>query len=397
MKTDWLPLIIVAALSLLVVPPAVADELSADEVKQLRELLQKQASSDVTFTIGAHVNRAVNVVDDGVRTTTYFVDSSNYPTLLYVKGTKQYNDDLSVTGHIEYALQQNAATSVSQDNQETGLETSSRFFELIADSKSFGTFWVGRGFMSSFMATEIDKSETWRYNLLSPGNSFGGVKFTNKSDGSLTDIPVLSMFLDVEAFSFRDRVRYDSPAWHGLQVSGSAGSGDSGDVTLRWIQQLGGFSLFAGASYQNNPLVGRIDERSDGGIGVFHEPTGLNLSVGAVRQKFSPDFYQQFSRTEGDNDGWIARVGIRKNWFGPGETRFAVDFSRSRDALYKADEADSVGVFTGQMIDKLNLELYAGYRGYKYDAGPNSGGLDLNDIHAFVVGTRIGFDVNLMK
>ena len=38
------------------------------------------------------------------------------------------------------------------------------------------------------------------------------------------------------------------------------------------------------------------------------------------------------------------------------------------------------------------MELYTGYRYYDYDAGPNSGGLKLHDIHAFTAGARIGFD-----
>lgn len=172
--------------------------------------------------------------------------------MLNLKGKKQYNDDLSVAGHIEYTLQQNPATLVSQESRETGLATSSRFFELIGDSKRYGTLWMGRGFMS-FLAVEIDKSETWRYNLLSPGNSFGGIKFTNTSDGSLSDIPALAIFLDVEAFSFRDRIRYDSPAWHGLQLSGSAGSGDSGDVTLRWNQQRATSACSSAAHTRTTP------------------------------------------------------------------------------------------------------------------------------------------------
>jgi hypothetical protein len=85
-------------------------------------------------------------------------------------------------------------------------------------------------------------------------------------------------------------------------------------------------------------------------------------------------------------------LGSRRNWFSLGESRFALDFARINDALYSGDQAESVGAFFGQVIDELNMELYGGYRYYNYNAGPNSGGLALNDIHAFTVGARMGFD-----
>lgn len=220
-------------------PAAVTDKLKA-----------KTTPSGLTISVGGHINRAINFVDDGAKSETYFVDNTNYPTLLYVKGYKQYNDDLTIGGRIEYSLQQNASTSVSQDNQDSGFATSSRFFELTADSKPYGKLSFGRGLMSSFLVVEVDKSNTWAYNQLSAGNSFGGIKFVNEQDNSLSNIQVNTIFLDVEAFSFRDRIRYDSPVWHGFQVSGSMGSGDSGDVTLRWNKRMGDFSVFAGGLYR---------------------------------------------------------------------------------------------------------------------------------------------------
>lgn len=349
------------------------------------------------MTIYAHINRAITVVDDGARTETYFVDSGNYPTLFCLKGVKQVSNDLTILGHIEYTVQSNAATAVSQDNQEAGLDISSRFFEMATDSKRYGKVTFGRGFMSSFIAVELDKSETWYYNLLSPGNSFGGMKFVNSADNSLTDLTVNEIFLDIEAFSFRDRIRYDSPVWGGAQISGSLGSGNSGDITLRWNQKVGDYDLFVGASAQNNPVVGRIDERFDGGIAVLHEPSGINFTLAGVKQKFTKNFYESFGRTEGNSDGLIVRVGLRRNWFTLGETRFAIDTTNSTDVLYASDEGKSFGAFFGQMIDDWNAELYTGYRIYDYDTGPNSGGLSVHTMHGFTVGARIWFDATFGK
>lgn len=351
-------------------------------------------TSGKAISIGAHVNRAVNVVDDGASSEAYFVDNGNYPSLFYIKGYKQV-DDWNIGGHVEFAVQQNPAILVAQDNQDAGFNPSARFFELTFDHARYGKVWFGRGFMSSFIAVEADKSETWRFNLLSVGNSFGGMKFVDANDNSLSDVTVRDVFLDTEAFSLRDRVRYDSPIWGGAQVSASVGSGDSADVTLRWNGQLGDFSVFAGGSAQTNPVVGRIDDRYDGAIGLVHESTGFSFSAGAVRQKYKREFFEQFGRADGDNDGWTARTGIRRNWHRAGESRFAIDYSTGHDILYESDKTESFGVFFSQMFDGLNMELYTGYRYYDYKPGPNANGLVLRDINAFTLGARIGFDATV--
>ncbi|MGI9535505.1 MAG: hypothetical protein ACR2PB_00440 [Desulfocapsaceae bacterium] len=136
----------------------------------------------------------------------------------------------------------------------------------------------------------------------------------------------------------------------------------------------------------------QIDERTDAGIGVYHTPTGLNFSAAWIKQDYIREFYENFDRSDGENEGWIARAGIRKNWFDFGETLFAIDYARADDVLYSADRTKSTGIFFGQMIDSLSMELYTGYRYYSYDAGSNSGGSIVNYIHALNAGVRIGFD-----
>ena len=81
-------------------------------------------------SIGGHVNRAVNVVDDGRDTETFFVDNGNYPTLFYLKGYKETAGGWMVGGHLEFGAQSNSATVVSQDNENAGLDFKPRFFEL---------------------------------------------------------------------------------------------------------------------------------------------------------------------------------------------------------------------------------------------------------------------------
>lgn len=348
-----------------------------------------------SISVGGHINRAINVVDDGANTDSYYVDNGNIPTFAYLKASVPVNENLTIGGHIEYALRQNSALLASQENPDAGFNTAARYFEMTLDDKRYGKLYFGRGFMSSFLAAEIDQSKTYTYNLLSVGNSFGGMKFVKESDDSLSDLGIGQVFIDGEAFSFRDRVRYDSPRWAGFQLSGSVGTGDSSDVTLRWRQSLGKFDFVAGASVQDHPFTGRIESRVDGGIGVYHQTTGLSFTVAAVSQKYVREFYQDFGRDDGDNSGYTARLGWRKNWFGLGETRIAVDYAASEDVLYQGDDALSSGIFLSQFIDAWNIEPYIGYRLYDYDAGPNANGMSLKDLSGWTLGARIAFGATL--
>ena len=347
------------------------------------------------FSMGGHINRAINIADDGARTDTYHVDSGSVPTLAYLKAYLPVNEGLTVGGHIEYALQHNSASLVSQDQQNPGFTTSARNFEVTIDSKRYGKLWMGRGLMSSFIAVEIDKTQTWRYNIISPGNVSGGLKFVKESDGSLSDLTVASVFIDAEAFNRKDRIRYDSPVFGGFKLSGDFATADSSDVALRWNGKLAGLDVSAAVAAQNNPIEGRVEDRIEGGLGVFHNASGVSFTAAMVDQDYTRAFYEQFGRDEGGNRGYAMRLGWRRNWFELGETRMALDYSDSEDVLYSRDRARSTGFFISQNIDNWSVEPYFGYRYFDYDAGPDANGLTLEDMHVWSLGLRMALDLSV--
>ena len=186
--------------------------------------------SDVQYTmsVGVHINRAVNTAYDGDTSKAYFVDNNNIPSFFFLKAAARVSDDLSVRAHFEPGFSENGSTSVNQKNESVGLTTSGRFFELVADSKKYGTLSFGKGAASSLVIIELDQSGTQYANLLSVGNTAGGLLFYDKRTRKLTDIQVNSAFFDLEALSLINRVRYDSPSWNGFRLSGTAqrGRGD---------------------------------------------------------------------------------------------------------------------------------------------------------------------------
>jgi hypothetical protein len=334
-------------------------------------------------SLGGHINRAVNVANDGERTRGYFVDSGHVPTFAYLKASAPVTDDLTIGGHIEYAIQDNSANEVSQNNESPGLSFTGRHFELTAYSKTFGKLHFGKGFASAMFLGEVDKSGTFSSNLLSVGNTVGGLQFVDKDTGRLSGIPVALAFLDIESINLINRVRYDSPTWYGFQLSGDVGESDFADVALRWNRQIGDFDITGVSSGQNNPQGGRADWRLDGALGILHKPTGLNLTGGAARTGFK-DRDRRSKST-----GFIVRGGLRRNWFGFGETKTAIDYSRTWDITQDGDRATSAGAFLFQEVNDWNMEFYTGYRWYDLDRVD----LRLDNIYVWTLGARFWFDL----
>ena len=339
----------------------------------------------LTITLGAHVNRAVNIANDGASTDAFFVDSGHVPTLFEVKAVAPVSDDVTVSGQVAFSVQDNSASAVSQDTPSTGTTISGRQLEVVTASKSLGTLHFGKGFAASFLLAEIDKSGTFGANLLSPGNTAGGLKFVDSATQGLTAITVGEAFLDLEALNLINRVRYDLPPWAGFRIGGDVGQNDYADAALRWNHDTDRLETMLAGSYQHNPRGGRVDERVDGGLGLLHKGTGLNLTLGAARQSFIAG--------GPDSDGYIVRVGWRGPWLRGGETRTAIDYSHVDDITLPGDEGESIGLFVSHTLERWSLEPYLGFRWYGLDR-PD---VDLEDIQVLTIGVRMRFAAQLQE
>jgi hypothetical protein len=332
-------------------------------------------------SFGGHLNRSVNTVDDGKRTKAYFVDNSNLATYSYIKASAKVNEDFSIRAHLEVALQSNSTSQVSQKNESTGLSTSARFFELVADTTKYGRLSFGKGYTSSFLALELDMSGTQVASLMSVGNTAGGLLFYDSEANAYSNLSVGDSFLDLEELSSINRVRYDSPRLLGFQASGTVGEDYFRDATLRYRSQLGGFRLFAAASYQNKARGAAAESRWSGGASVLHEPTGLNLTAASAYAKAEDDGRKAHNYT--------VKLGWRKRLWALGETKMSVDYQKAWDITRDGSKQFSAGAFVMQDWDAVGMQIYSGYRMYHLDVKPE----DLDNIHVFVVGASFMFDV----
>ena len=334
-------------------------------------------SDDPRFRVkvNGQVNRQVLYAYDGNKKKLYHTDSDNSPTRINIEASGHVGDDLTIGSRIESGYQDNRPIQVNQNNENAGFDFTSRWAEVYLDSKCFGKLGIGKGFASSFFLNETDFSGTQVVSLLSPGNLFGGLLFYNNDVNNYSDIKVADVFVDLEGASIVNRVRYDSPQLLGLQISGSTGSDQRNDVTIRWKNEVGDFKFAGASSYQRNPFGGLADWRVDGAISTLHTPTGLNLTGGAFK-----------ARAKSDNrhlDGFIVKGGWRKKFFSFGETKLSADFVRNFDTISKDEEATSFSAFWVQAVDNWGLQFYAGYRYYDLD----SNDFDTAPIHVPVIGT----------
>lgn len=349
----------------------------AEEVRESRFIYRK--NENLTLTFSGRLHRMLLGVDDGASTDAFFTDSEQGPTMLRFDATGKVSEDFSIGAAIETGIRQNRPFLVSQDNREAGTDVTVRVAEATLNSAGYGKFSFGRGYASAWLAPEIDLSSTQFASLLPVGMLAPGMKFVNASDNSLSDIQVLTYFVDTERLLLVDRFRYDSPKFGpGLQVSGSLANDDRWDLALRVKPQpFGDWKIVAAGAYLDKP-VENTDLRWDGAVSVLHNPTGLNLTVGGSLDKLSAGR---------DVKTWLVKAGWLAEIFKLGKTAFSIDYYKTSDFRLDADEADSMGIFAVQKWPDYGLDSYLGHRIYDVSR-PD---IDLKKLNVSVMGVAFNF------
>lgn len=326
--------------------------------------------------ISGQVNRQVAYAEDGNNSKFYHTDNDKSPTRINIEAQGKVSEDLTVGARVETGYQDNRPLEVNQNNENSGFDFTSRWLEAYVASQRFGKLGVGKGFASSFYIDETDLSGTQVVSLLSPGNLFGGLLFYSNDINDYTNIRVSDVFVDLENLSIVNRVRYDSPHFYGFQLSGSTGSNQRHDATLRYKNDIGDFKFSGASAYQRNSFGGLLDWRVDGALSTLHKPSGLSLTGGAF-----------YARANSDNrhlQGFIVKGGWRKKFFDFGETALSIDYVQNDDSSADDEDGKTYSAFVVQDIERWGLQVYGGYRYYDLDRQ----GLDTESIHVPVIGTR---------
>ncbi|MEM7221777.1 MAG: hypothetical protein AAF495_02280 [Pseudomonadota bacterium] len=338
----------------------------------------KTTNPRIKVTLSGQINRAINVVNDGEDTDAFFVDNDVSDSRFRFVAEGKFSQKALVGSVIEVAVSPNNSEEVSQTNQDSGDFIDLRKVEVYFDHQDYGRIWLGKGSTSSDNTAEVDLSGTDVVQYSGVADIVGGILFREKSSGTLSDVAVNDAFFNFDGLSRKDRVRYDTPAFWGFQLSGSAISDGRYDGAVLWAGQVHGFNI-ASAFAASKPSSSETDFRLDGSASMLHTKTGLNLTLAGGMDQLDD---------RANSSNLYAKVGWLADTFDFGSTAFGLDFTRAENIDADGDQGHVVGGAVVQRIDPFGTELFAQVRWYTLDRGS---GPAFDDIVAGTVGARVQF------
>lgn len=332
----------------------------------------------VKLSISGMVNRAVNIVDDGEDTDAYFVDNDNAESRVNFTGTAKIDDDLTLGSRIELTIAPDKAGSVNQNEKETGDVFEQRWADVSLTSKRFGKLSLGKGFSASYGTASRDLSKTTVISYVTVADTAGGMLFRQKDDDTLTNLQINQAFQAYDGLNRRSRIRYDSPTYHGFNLSTSLLTDQKYDAALFWGGQGYGFKAIGAASIAD-PKQDDTDLQYAGSFSMLHEKTGLNLTL-------STGLLEREKQADGEN--YYVKLGWIADFFPFGESAFAIDYNQTENQPTEDDEGYSTGFAAVQFFEKYGTELYFLYRKYSLDRDVKP---EVHDIDVVSIGTRVKF------
>jgi len=332
----------------------------------------------VKLSISGWVNRAVNIVDDGKDTDAYFVDNDNAESRVRFAGTAKVTDDLTLGSMIELTIAPNKASDVNQEDQEIDNIFEQRITEVTLDSKSFGKLSLGKGFSAAYGSASRDLSRTEVISYVTVADTAGGMLFRQKDDDTLTNLQINVAFQSFDGLSRVNRVRYDTPTYHGFHLSAAAVSDQRYDAALWWGGQGYGFKAI-GAVGLADPNKDDTDLQYDGSFSLLHDDTGLNLTLSA-------GFQERDNQSDAGN--LYGKLGWLTRFFSFGETAFEVDYTRTQNQPTENDDGYSVGAAAVQFFEEYGTDVYLLYRLYSLDRDVEP---EVHDISVVSAGARVKF------
>ncbi|MBP6985751.1 MAG: porin [Alphaproteobacteria bacterium] len=251
----------------------------AENSDRLTKLEQRAVYSDKSsIKIEGSVNRAIQWADNGVRSNLSHISPAHMTSNLQITGTHKLGDDLKIKPVFAIEFGSNLASGrtsdttvvdvgVSQSNAFASNSLSIRNAEIIAESETYGSLFMGRGYMGStgvIYYTDLSGTSV----CLHPYTTIGGISFRNKATGRPYNENIFSpgstlkpgglVFEDGDGVSLAsksDRIRYDTPKFYGFNASFSHAFQNKGnlyDASLKFAAILAKIVVVAQTSWSKN-------------------------------------------------------------------------------------------------------------------------------------------------
>lgn len=383
---------IAAAASFLVggfaLTPAKAADLGGDccadleeRVAELEATTVRKGNRKVSVTLYGWVNAGLTWFDNGEESDAYVIDNDTASSRIGVKGSGQIRPGLEAGYRIELKAAGDDLSGTAEDDADDGAGGGSsvdnvrvRHASWYLKHDQLGSLTVGQTDNATNGIESIDLSgaASWiSYNGAQDWNFSYAIIDTAGNNTGVIWGAVLDDF-DTGRGSY---LRYDSPAFAGFTFSSSWGEDDRWGVALRYTGDWNGLSVQAGVGYDND-----TDEEGPNGevetflasASFYHASSGL-FGVISYGQK-------DINIVGIDNaTNWYGKLGIRRNFFGYGETALYGEYTHSEDVT-PGTEGDQWGIGVGQDIDAIGGTAYLGFRSSSADLGPGISTEDHNQI-----------------
>lgn len=334
----------------------------------------------VQLSISGHINRAALYATDGRNDEFFHVDNAHSGSRVRFEGRAKFDDDISAGTNLEVQLRTNRSNRVNQSQKAPNGETTfdRRRVELFLASETYGRIWLGHGPTATDGIVDADLSGTGVVNAAAAHDLAGGMFFFDKTAGAVSNVAVRHVFDDLNGLGRDDRLRYDSPSFHGFMVSGSTVSNGAADVALRYGARFDGTRVALAAGY--GAASTHLGYDVLGGSASILFENGFNLTLAGSKQMLS---------TTGRSDPWYgyAKVGWQGRPFTFGRTAVSIDYWHGRHFGMNGDRSRAYGAAVTQTVDRIGTELYLGARRYTLARA----GVDMDPVDGAMSGARIRF------
>lgn len=363
----------------------------------------------VQVTLSGQVNRSILFFNDGSgRTDTYFTDNNVSSTRLRVLGSARLDKDTVAISAIEFDLRSNSSAQVTRQsvNNNGGDTPVLGPFRVrraeIGLQSAYGSILLGRGstFTDGIAEFDLSGTDVAFYSFLP--DTAGSQQFSNRAGvrRRLGDPSISQVFDDFDG-PRDDRIRYDTPAWHGLSAGGSVAQGGFADVGLRYAAELSGVKIAAGIGYANyqgtlpstqtqdgtNQATTPFQQRMVGSAAALF-PNGFNVLVSAGWGEHYGGCCGTGLIARNDAQTYYLKAGYQARIFSFGPSNFAIQGGQTFNRIRDGDIASRYGLSFNQQVIARGVELYGGYEHLTLH---RSGAARLAPANVGLIGSRIQF------
>lgn len=302
--------------------PAAADDLAA-RVEALDTVAAQRATAATVLTLSGQVNRVLLLWDDGAARDAYIVDNIYSASRFNLAARTALSPDIATLASIEIESRQAASTTVSAGNDdgiEPGIRTRYAYWGI--ESKAAGRITLGQ---LAPLTNALVYYKLWELTAHTSPDALFNFSFAARSEnGRQTGLTWSRLASGYETLR-NDYVRYDSPSFGGLVLSGDFGDNDAWDAGFTFDRQFGAVKIAAAyGHFEESDEVRVVDDRAS--LLMRHMPSGVYGHLAVARRRHA-------EKGADVSTVLYANVGIKRPMLLDGPTLLYIEAARHADAF----------------------------------------------------------------